>query len=303
MLASENKFSFVGHFKLFAIISCIFCAIGLAGIILSVFGVPAFNFDTEFMGGVKMGIELGIPVTREVQQDIEAIYSEVAGVTANVTTSGADGTAVTVKTVEISSEQRQEIMQKITEKYGEDKVSFQETQFVSASVGNDLKTSALLSTLIACVLILVYITIRFEFRSGIAAIVCLFHDVLVMLSLFVIFRIPMNMTFIAAALTIVGYSINATIVVFDRVRENYQRQGSNGDFGEVVDRSVWQTMRRSIGTTITTLLPIVLILALGVTSIRIFALPLTIGVISGGYSSTCIAGPVWNMLKGKKAKA
>ena len=303
MSMSENKFSFVGHFKLFAIISCILCAIGLVGIILSFFGVAAFNFDTEFMGGVKMDMELGTPVTREVQQDIEAIYSDVAGVVANVTTSGDSGTAVTVKTVEISSEQRQEIMNKVAEKFGEDKVEFLGTQYVSASVGNDLKTSALLSTVIACVLILIYISIRFEFRSGVAAIVCLLHDVLVMLSLFVIFRIPMNMTFIAAALTIVGYSINATIVVFDRVRENYKRQGNNGDFAVVIDKSIWQTMRRSIGTTVTTLLPIVLILILGVTSIRIFALPLTIGIISGGYSSTCIAGPLWNLLKGKKAKA
>lgn len=301
MSMSENKFSFVGHFKLFAIISAVLCIVGLAGIVLSFFGVPAFNFDTEFKGGVKMDMELGTPVTREVQQEIEAIYSETAGVVANVTTSGDSGTGVTVKTVEISSDQRQQIFDKIAEKYGADNVELLETRFVSASVGNDLKTSALLSTLIACALILVYITIRFELRSGIAAIVCLLHDVLVMLSLFVIFRIPMNMTFIAAALTIVGYSINATIVVFDRVRENYKRQGSSGDFAAVVDRSIWQTMRRSIGTTLTTLLPIVLILALGVTSIRIFALPLTIGVISGGYSSTCIAGPLWCKLKGNKA--
>ena len=302
MSMSDNKFSFVGHFKVFAIISSIFCLIGLAGIILSLFGVPAFNFDTEFKGGVKMDIELGTTVTRQVQEQVAKIYSDAAGVTANVTTSGDSGTAVTVKTVELSSDQRQQIFDKIAEQFGTDKTVLLETRYVSATVGNDLKTSALLSTLLACVLILIYISIRFELRSGIAAIVCLLHDVLVMLSFFVIFQIPMNMTFIAAALTIVGYSINATIVVFDRVRENYKRQGSTGDFALVVDKSIWQTMRRSIGTTVTTLLPILLILILGVSSIRIFALPLTIGVISGGYSSTCIAGPLWCKLKGNKAK-
>ena len=302
MSMSENKFSFVGHFKTFAIISIILCSIGLLGIILNFFGVNSFNFDTEFKGGVKMDIELGTTVTREIQADVMKIYSDVAGVTASVSTSGDSGTAVSVKTVEISSELRQEIFDKIAEKYGADKVELLGTQYVSATVGSDLKKSAILSTLIACALILVYITIRFEFRSGVAAIACLLHDVLVMLSLFVIFRIPMNMTFIAAALTIVGYSINATIVVFDRVRENYKRQGNNGDFSAVVDKSIWQTMRRSIGTTVTTLLPILLILILGVSSIRIFALPLVIGVISGGYSSTCIAGPLWNLMKSKEKK-
>ena len=117
-----------------------------------------------------------------------------------------------------------------------------------------------------------------------------------MLAFFVVFRIPVNMTFIAAALTIIGYSINATIVVFDRIRENYKRLG--GEFAMIVDRSIWETMRRSVGTTITTLIPVILIIILGVTSIRIFAIPLTVGIIAGGYSSTCLAGPLWNILKG-----
>ncbi|MEG0777297.1 MAG: protein translocase subunit SecF [Oscillospiraceae bacterium] len=295
---AASKFSFVGHFKVFVVISTILCSIGLAGIILTFFNVPAFNLDLDFVGGVSMEMELGTPVTREVQESIEKIYTDVAGVTANVTTSGNSGTAVIVKTVEIPSEQREEVFNKVAELYGKDKTVLLNSGFVSANVGNDLKRSAFLASALAAVLILVYISIRFEFRSGLAAIICLLHDVLVMLSFFVIFRIPMNMTFIAAALTIIGYSINATIVVFDRVRENYKRQGSGGDFSLVVDKSIWQTMRRSIGTTFTTLLPIILICILGVTSIRIFALPLMVGVLAGGYSSTCIAGPLWNKFKG-----
>jgi SecD/SecF fusion protein len=112
----------------------------------------------------------------------------------------------------------------------------------------------------------------------------------------------MNMTFIAAILSIIGYSINATIVVFDRVRENYKRAGGVGDFGAIVDKSIWQTMMRSVGTTITTLLPIIFILIMGVTSIRIFAIPLLIGILCGGYSSVCIAGNMWNLMKGGKGK-
>ncbi|MEF9971336.1 MAG: protein translocase subunit SecF [Oscillospiraceae bacterium] len=294
---AAKKFSFVGHFKLFGIISIILFAIGFVSVILTLFGVPAFNLDLDFVGGVSMEMELGTEVTRQVQESIEDIYQEVAGVTANVSTSGNSGTAVIVKTVEIPSAQREEIFNKVAELYGKDKTVLLNSGFVSANVGNDLKRSAFLASILAAILILVYITIRFELRSGLAAIICLLHDVMVMLSFFVIFRIPMNMTFIAAALTIIGYSINATIVVFDRVRENYKRQGGTGDFVEVVDRSIWQTMRRSIGTTLTTLMPVVLIIILGVTSIRIFALPLMVGILAGGYSSTCLAGPIWCKLK------
>lgn len=298
----SKTFSFVGKFKVFAIISIILCSIGLIGIILSFFGVPAFNFDFDFVGGVTMEIELGQEVTRNIQDDIAAIYSDVAGVSANITTSGNSGTAVIVKTVEISSEQRQEIYDRISEEYGEG-TELLNTEYASAAIGNDLKRSAFLAAAIAALLILIYITIRFEIKSGIAAIICLLHDVLVMLSVFVIFRIPMNMTFIAAALTIIGYSINATIVVFDRIRENRKLYSSKFAFSSIVDMSIWQSMRRSLGTTLTTLLPILLIIFLSVSSIRVFAIPLTVGVIAGGYSSTCIAGPLWNSLKGEKNKS
>ena len=270
------------------------CLIGLGGLTAQIFGASGLNLDLDFIGGVQMEIELSQPVTREIQEDIEGIYNEVASITANVTTSGNGGTAVTVKTVELSSEQRQEIFDRISEKF--ESAELVSTDYVSASVGSDLKHAAFAASVLAALLILVYITIRFELRSGIAAIVCLIHDLLFMLAFFVVFRIPVNMTFIAAALTIIGYSINATIVVFDRIRENYKRLG--GEFAMIVDRSIWETMRRSVGTTVTTLIPVILIIILGVTSIRIFAIPLTVGIIAGGYSSTCLAGPLWNILKG-----
>lgn len=296
----SKSFSFVGRFKIFALISILMCSIGLLGIVLSFFGVPAFNFDFDFVGGVIMEVELGQEVTRGVQDEISGIYSDVAGVSANISASGNSGTAVTIKSVEITSEQRETIFNKISEKYGDDNVKLLSTDYASAAIGNDLKRSALLASALAALFILIYITIRFEIKSGLAAIICLLHDVLVMLSVFVVFRIPMNMTFIAAALTIIGYSINATIVVFDRIRENRKLCDKKYDFADIVDMSIWQSMRRSLGTTVTTLLPILLIIFLSVSSIRVFAIPLTIGVIAGGYSSTCIAGPLWNALKGNK---
>ena len=176
------------------------------------------------------------------------------------------------------------------------------SEFVSASVGSDLKRSAVLASAIAVALILVYITIRFQFFSGLAAVIALVHDLLIMLSVYIIFRIPFNMNFIAAALTILGYSINATIVVFDRVRENIRLEPEK-KFGQIVDTSIHQTLSRSVNTTLTTLFAIVLLVVFGVDSIRNFALPVCVGVICGCYSSVCISGPMWNLFESKKKAA
>lgn len=288
------KFSFVKNFKWFSILSLVLCAIGLGGLILQAFGVPAFNMGLDFVGGVTMELELGLPVGRELQERVREIFEDSTGISAGVTSSGNSGTAVTIKTVEISSESREAAFEAVKRELPDSKLV--STDFVSASVGNDLKRSAFISAVLAAGLILLYISIRFELRSGLAAIICLIHDVAVILSFYVIFRIQMNMTFIAAALTIIGYSINATIVVFDRVRENQKRM-EEASFGEIVDASVWQTMRRSVGTTITTFLPVLLLLIFGVSSIRVFAVPIMVGIIAGGYSSTCIAAPLWGLLK------
>jgi preprotein translocase SecF subunit len=271
----STRFSFIKHKVLFAIISSMLCITGLVGLILLPFGVTLFNFDIDFAGGTTMVVDVGSEVTRDVQVEIDKIVIVVAGVTPRVTTSGNDKTAVTIKTTELTSETRDAVFNAIADEYGTDNVTLKSSDYVSAAVGSDLKSAAVKSSLIAAVLILLYITIRFAFKSGIAAVVCLLHDLLVMLSFFIIFQIPMNMTFIAAALTIIGYSINATIVVFDRVRENLKRARPKDKLADIMDKSIWQTMMRSVGTTITTILPLIMILILGVTSIRIFAWPLS----------------------------
>ncbi len=299
----EKTIPFVKKFKITGVISIVLCAVGLVSIIMLPFGKSMFNLDLDFVGGVTMEYELGTEVTREVSDNIAAIVSETVGVQpSSVTKSGNNGTAVTIKLTEIDSEARDRVFQAVGEAYGVDKVELLSSDYVSASVGKDITRAAFIASALAALLILVYITVRFEIRSGIAAIICLIHDLLVMLSVYVIFQISMNMNFIAAALTIIGYSINATIVVFDRIRENYKKSGGNENFERVVDRSITQTMRRSIGTTVTTLLPIILLVILGVSSIRNFAVPIMVGVIAGGYSSACISGPLWCKLKGKKGK-
>lgn len=302
MLTKMKNFSFTGNFKILSIIACLFVSVGLIGLILLPFGVQLFQFDIDFVGGTTMQYELRVPVTSEITADVAAIVEEVSGQAASsVTKAGDSGTQVVIKSRELDSETRDAIFEAVAEKYGLEMADCLKSDYVSASVGKDLRNKAIKASLIAVALILVYITIRFEFRSGIAAIVALVHDLLVMLSMYIIFRIPFNMNFIAAALTIFGYSINATIVVFDRIRENKQKETyKRAPFAEVVDISIRQTMSRSLNTTITTLVVMLMLLILGVSSIRNFAAPICVGVIAGCFSSVCISGPVWNLLSGKK---
>lgn len=302
MLEKMKNFSFTGNFKFLSFIACVFVSVGLIGLILLPFGVQWFQFDIDFVGGTTMQYELRVPVTAEVTADVAAIVEEVSGQAASsVTKAGDSGTQVVIKSRELDSETRDAIFDAVAEKYGLEMSDCLKSDYVSASVGKDLRDKAIKASLIAVALILVYITIRFEFRSGIAAIIALVHDLLVMLSMYIIFRIPFNMNFIAAALTIFGYSINATIVVFDRIRENRKKEaGKKTSFAEIVDVSIHQTLTRSLNTTITTLIVMLMLLILGVSSIRNFAAPICVGVIAGCFSSVCISGPVWNLLSTKK---
>jgi preprotein translocase SecF subunit len=292
----KNKtFSFVGHFKLFLIISAIFICVGVVGLVTLPFGLNLFNMDVDFLGGVTMTYDLGEAADTAAIEDIASGVLE--GKLSSVTTSGSTGTQVVVKSLFVDVDTRDALFDAIAESYPDATVV--SSSSVSASVSEDLRNSTILAALVAVLCMLIYIGIRFDFRSGLAAIVALCHDLLVMLSAYIVFRIPFNVNFIAAALTILGYSINATIVVFDRAREN-AKANPRADFGEVMDKSIWQTMTRSINTTITTLLTITMVLILGVTSIRNFCWPLFIGVLAGCYSSVCISGNVWVRLKRAK---
>jgi preprotein translocase SecF subunit len=150
----------------------------------------------------------------------------------------------------------------------------------------------MISVAVTTLLMLIYIAIRFELRSGFVAVIMLMHDVLVLLTVYTVFRIPINTSVIAAILTIVGYSINATIVIFDRIREN-KKLYAKRPFDSIVDLSISQTMMRSIGTTLTTLMTVVTLYIMGVASVRAFAFPLIVGITAGLYSSVMLAGPVW----------
>ena len=301
MFEKCRSFSFTWHFKLFTIISLILVSVGLAGLILTAFGVNGvFNFDIDFVGGTTFEFQLDTQVDKAVTDNAQKLFEQAVGKSpSSVTSTGERG--IRVKALELSDAEVEAVRDAIAGAYGVDIEKGYQVERVSASVGRDLSRAAFLASGMAVLLILVYIAVRFEFKSGLAAVCALVHDLLVMLSMYIIFRIPFNINFIAAALTILGYSINATIVVFDRIREN-RRNFNNLGFAEVVDKSIWDTMTRSINTTVTTLIVMLMLLILGVSSIRNFALPLCIGILCGCYSSVCISGPLWNKLMhlGKK---
>lgn len=176
-----------------------------------------------------------------------------------------------------------------------------ETQ--AASYGDEMKTKTLTFSLLAAVLMLIYITIRFEWRSGIMAVFCLVVNVLVMISVYAIAKIPLSTRFIAAILTVLGYSINDTIVIFDRIRENMKGNSKKGLASDVVEKSIHQSLTRTINTSITTLVTLVFLYFMGSTTLKDFAFPIIVGVICGSYTSIFVASPWWGAWKdlGKKA--
>lgn len=268
------------------------CVIILAGIIsLIVFG--GLNTDIDFTGGTAMEIELGKDFNEEEIRDVIGSVKDVK--ISSVQSSGSN--KAIVKTTELPHETLVKVQEAVKKGFPQSNIISVDS--VSATMGREMWWSAAKAIALAVILMLAYIWFRFELHSGIAAVIALCHDVLVIISVFAIFRLPVNSTFIAAVLTILGYSINATIVVFDRVRENV-KLNKKASFDEVVNSSIWQTLARSINTSVTTLLTLICLYVLGVTSIKQFILPLIIGVVSGTFSSVFIAGPVWALLKGKK---
>lgn len=232
------------------------------------------------------------------EDDVRKTVDAVANVKAASVVKSEDG--FVIKTHELDAKQASDVKQALADKYGAIKVISEDK--VSATVGSELLGSSLQALLIAAVLMLIYISFRFELLSGLSAVLALVHDVLIMLSVYAIFRLPVNTSFIAAMLTIIGYSINATIVIFDRIREN-TKYLKKETFASIVNTSIWQSMGRSINTTVTTLITIVMIYILGVTSVREFALPIIIGLLCGTYSSIFLAGSFWCLFRGKKADA
>ena len=267
-------------------------AIILIGVVLMC--TRGLNFGIDFKGGTKLVVELGDNFDKV---EVDNIVKEYAS---DAVTKTVEGTQYEIKSTELDETKTAELFDALKEKYTlDDSALVSETQ-IGPSVGKELSRNAIIAVLVACVAMLVYIAIRFEFTFGVAAIGALIHDVLITLSVYAIFNIPVNSSFIAAMLTIVGYSINDTIVVFDRIRENnHSMRRSNP--AEIANKSINKTLARSINTSLTTLI-IIGAVNVFVPTVREFSFPLLIGIAAGAYSSIFIASPIWVILKNKMNK-
>ena len=282
-------------------------AIILIALVLTILG-HGINMGIDFEGGLSMQYDMNTAVT---SSDVSAVLSDMGIATSTVTVQGRDNNEVNIRIKDVAKDDIQKVQADfetgIKEKYPE-ATSIGDVNYVGPVAGATLVKNAIISVLLAAALMLIYIAIRFDLNSGIAAVFGLLHDVLIMLSFMVIFRsvIQMNSSFIAAALTIVGYSINNTIVIFDRIRENAKKMPTVAR-EEVTNISIKESLGRTICTTVTTLITIVALCILGVASIREFALPIIVGILSGVYSANMINGYVWAFLEEKrrsrKAKA
>jgi SecD/SecF fusion protein len=294
-----NSFSYVGNFKKFGIPSLIVCTFTVVVLIMALLGTNFFNLDIDFTGGTSFHFETGRELTNDNLDGIAAAVREVTGQDTSAP-QRVDTTQVIIKTQEVDSETRELVFARIQEDYPD--LDALNVETVGASVGADLQRAAILSVIWASVLILLYITIRFKFSSGLASVIAQLHDVAVLLAFYVILQIPINMTFIAVLLTTLGYQINATVILFDRIRENRKRM-QRTSFADVIDRSIKQTLSRNINTTVTTLLPVICIIILGVPSVRIFAIPIAIGLVVGAYSSITLSGSLWHSISAADDKA
>ena len=279
----------------------------LAALVLTIAG-RGVNLGIDFEGGLSMQYSLKTAVEKA---DVDAVLNAMGAGTYTVTVQGAENNEINIRIKDVAKDDIQKVQDDfengIKEKYP-DAESVGDVNYVGPVAGATLVKNAIISVLLASVLMLVYIAIRFDLNSGLAAVFGLLHDVLMMLSFMVIFRsvIQMNSSFIAAALTIVGYSINNTIVIFDRIRENAKKMPTTAK-EEVANISVRESLGRTICTTLTTLITIVALCILGVASIREFALPIIVGILSGVYSANMINPYIWAFLEEKrrarKAKA
>ncbi len=263
--------------------------------------VRGLNYGIDFTGGNTLQFNLGkTQYSSKVEDQIRGIVKEASG-SNDITIQKTGENDVSIKTVELTNEQSDKIINDMKSAFNLKQKNVLANDKVSGTVSGRLIGDSLKAILLAIVLMLVYITFRFDFQSGSSAVLALTHDVMIMLGFYALFGFTVNTGFIAAVLTIVGYSINATIIVFDRVREN-QRTMKKASFDEIADDAIRSSYFRAINSSLTTLFTIGVLYVMGVDSIREFALPIIVGIIAGTYSSLFIAGPFWAWWKasGKK---
>ena len=293
----KKTIDFLGKRKIWFAVSLLVIVIGLGGLVVNKTQTgDVLNYSMEFKGGTSTN------VTFNEDMSLEDISSKVVPVVENVTgdaqvqTQKVAGTnEVIIKTKTLSVEERQNLDQAMVDNFGVEAEKIT-AESISGAISKEMKQDAFIAVIIATICMLLYIWFRFkDIKFAGSAVLALLHDVLVVLTFYSLLKWSVGSTFIACMLTIVGYSINATIVIFDRIRENL-KVNSKMELSEIVNLSITQTFTRSINTSLTTFVMVFVLFILGVSSIREFALPLMVGIVCGTYSSVCITGSLWYVM-------
>jgi len=305
--AKERKgINFIKNRVIYFVISLVIIVAGIVGMaVFSAKGDGMLNFGLEFKGGNSTSVVMDKAYTVE---ELEAsVVPEIAKITGDSNiqaTTVDDGNAVVFKTGDLTAEEQSDIADMLESKFNVDKTTI-ESQNISSTISNEMRKDAILAVVVACIFMLLYIWFRFkDLRFASSAIIALVHDVLIVLTAYALIRISVGNTFIACMLTIVGYSVNDTIVIFDRIRENMKGHShlNREALAEIANKSLTQTLSRSINTSITTIIMVLMLFIFGVSSIKAFALPLLVGMICGSYSSIFIATELWYVMKCKLGK-
>lgn len=300
--------NFLGKKNICFIISCVVIVAGWAmmGVNSSSTG-SILNYSMEFKGGTSTNVTFNEDMSLEdISSKVVPVVAEVTGDPEVQTQKVSGSNEVIIKTKTLSVEQRKALDDAMVEKFGVEAEKIT-AESISGAVSKEMKQDAMVAVVIATICMLIYIWFRFkDIKFAASAVIALLHDVLVVLTFYAVAKWSVGSTFIACMLTIVGYSINATIVIFDRIRENLKLKTSKQSLDEIVNLSITQTFTRSINTSLTTFVMVFVLFLLGVSSIREFALPLMVGIVCGTYSSVCITGALWYVLttwKNKKKAA
>ena len=293
----KKTIDFLGKRKIWFAVSLVVIVIGLGGLVINKTQTgDILNYSMEFKGGTSTNVTFNEDMTLdEISSKVVPVVENVTG-DAQVQTQKVAGTnEVIIKTRTLTVEERQALDQAMVDNFGVEAEKIT-AESISGAISKEMKEDAIIAVIIATICMLLYIWLRFkDIKFAGSAVLALLHDVLVVLAFYALLKWSVGSTFIACMLTIVGYSINATIVIFDRIRENLKVH-SKLELAEIVNMSITQTFTRSINTSLTTFVMVFVLFLLGVSSIREFALPLMVGIVCGTYSSVCITGSLWYVM-------
>ena len=293
-LLSKLKISIVRNYKIFFGITITFLCIGIGSILFR-----GFNFGIDFTGGTIMDLYFQRPLAVAELREVMSSQGLGNSIIQLANSEGDVSKDVLIRTGIITEAKRREVVQALEDKFG--KYEIQRMEQVDATIGGELIQQAITAIVLSWVLMVAYITPRFAWQFAIAAILALVIDVTVTLSYFSLLQIELDSSFVAALLTVVGYSINSTIVVFDRIRENLKLRRRTETLTDMIDKSIWQTMTRTFYTSLTSLFSVIAIFLWGGETIRNFSFAMLVGFCSGIYTSSFLAGSMWLFLRGKKA--